>query len=306
VEENSTTTVWFEVGCASDQVPNGIVFVRHDPQGISQVWVCDLLGQNQTQLTFGGEDKALPRWSPDGSEIIVNTTVSNPEVRGVVLRMNADGSSQSLVSFPADFDAGPADWSSPDGGSISLSGSFTNPQTASTYYTYDFITMSQPLLNNTLPSLYSNWSMAFWSPDGTKLVFSVQNRSVTGSFVEAIMTISVPRDTGEPNLIAVDPSDAWGYIYPQWSPDGSQIVFLGPGPGRSIWIVDADGSNPHEIYDPLLGAEQPTWLPDGQRIGFQQTSTVGLYIINVDGSNLVSIGVGPDAMFGQPHWNPSP
>jgi len=300
IEENGTTQITFEVGCAGNLIPNGIVFVRHDPQGISQAWVCDTLGQNQTQLTFGGEDKWLPRWSPNGLEIIVNTSISNPDVHGIVLRMNDDGTNQTPVVFPSDFEPGPADWS-PDGGSIAFFGHFTNPETPSSYFTYDFNTLSPPLLDN--PSgFYSNYSMPFWSPDSTKLVFSI-NPPLPGVMVEAIMTVPVPVENGIPTPVVTDPSNNWGYLYPQWSPDGTQIVFLGPGPGRSIWIVNADGTNPHEVFDPPFGAEQPTWL-HGQRIGFQQTSIVGLYTVNVDGSGLDSIGVGPNALFGQPHWNP--
>jgi dipeptidyl aminopeptidase/acylaminoacyl peptidase len=304
VEENGTTPVLFEVGCSGASIPNEIVFVRHDPQGISQVWVCDALGENQTQLTFGGEDKALPRWSPDGAEIIVNTSDQTASVYGVVLRMNADGSNQYPVTFPAGFEPGPADWS-PNGNAIALSG--TENGGPSSYYTYDFDTLSLPLLDNP-SSLYSNWSMPFWSPDGTKLIFSIQPPGGSGTSVEAIMTLPVTLQAGIPKQVVTDPSDAWGYLYPQWSPDGSQIVFLGPGPGRSIWIVDADGSNPHEVIDPPFGAEQPTWLPAiyGNRIGFQQVSQVGLFTVNADGTDLSSIGVGPNALFGQPHWNPKP
>ncbi|RZN42451.1 MAG: hypothetical protein EFT35_01910, partial [Methanophagales archaeon ANME-1-THS] len=54
---------------------------------------------------------------------------------------------------------------------------------------------------------------------------------------------------------------------PEWSPDGSKIVYTstewGPNPG--IWLVDEDGGNRRMISQPGRYYEysNPTWSPDG-------------------------------------------
>ena len=65
---------------------------------------------------------------------------------------------------------------------------------------------------------------------------------------------------------------------PDWSPDGSQIAYAsGPGGSGGIWVMNADGSDPHQLIgcaatDPAPCATGdyggPAWSPDGQQIAF--------------------------------------
>ncbi len=59
-------------------------------------------------------------------------------------------------------------------------------------------------------------------------------------------------------------------LYPQASPDGQQICFLVDQPAgrdtlRSLWLMNADGTERHKIAD---GARHACWSPDGKRIAF--------------------------------------
>lgn len=50
--------------------------------------------------------------------------------------------------------------------------------------------------------------------------------------------------------------------YPVWSPDGTRIAFLrdrSAGSGPALWIMNADGSGPHEIARPAGGDFDKLW-----------------------------------------------
>lgn len=66
---------------------------------------------------------------------------------------------------------------------------------------------------------------------------------------------------------------------PQWSPDGSQIVFISNRNGlrNQVYVMDADGSNVRRVTtDDNSFHDFPSWSPDGNRI---------LYVSDVRGNN---------------------
>jgi hypothetical protein len=61
-----------------------------------------------------------------------------------------------------------------------------------------------------------------------------------------------------------------------WSPDGTHIVYARHGKtaaGDTVWIMDADGRNPHRI---MKGARDPAWRPVGG-ISAVATTQFGMY-----------------------------
>jgi Tol biopolymer transport system component len=143
-----------------------------------------------------------------------------------------------------------------------------------------------------------------WSPDGSRIAFAEKV-----GFASANLGI-VPAAGGTPVTL----TSGAQFIYPSWSPSGSQVVYKGSG--EQLRVVDADGSGDH----PLPGIQNvspdgptaPSWSPDGARIVFQgfyygsEPNTNGVYMQNADGSGAVIPLVQGEKYFTAPAWKPNP
>lgn len=86
-----------------------------------------------------------------------------------------------------------------------------------------------------------------------------------------------PDGSGQTNL-SNNPEDDFA---PVWSPDGSQIAFISKRnheTGSSLFIMNADGSNPEQIST-QGGASFPDWSPAGDKIAFDSNGEIFLYDI---------------------------
>jgi Tol biopolymer transport system component len=145
------------------------------------------------------------------------------------------------------------------------------------------------------------------SPDGKKIVFTSLKGGDLDIYVMKVDGTDVRQLTHQ---LGYD-GGAW------WSPDGKRIVYRANHPQTpdaistykdllaqrlvrpnkmDLWIMDADGSEQHQIT--TLGAASfgPSWTPDGRKIIFSSNhhtdpklGNFDLFLINPDGSGIEQI-----------------
>ena len=72
-----------------------------------------------------------------------------------------------------------------------------------------------------------------------------------------------------------------------WSPDGAKLAFTGTVDGkRAVFVVDADGSNRHQLTESAADSRGGTWSPDGKRIAFtsHRDGNDEIYLMDADGA----------------------
>lgn len=149
-----------------------------------------------------------------------------------------------------------------------------------------------------------------WSPDGRQVAYT---RFLSAMDEPGGSVVVVADGDGTNERVLTTSSETEMAFEPVWSPDGSQIAFkrvVDTSHPVERWIVlvsvmDADGSNLHDIgpAHPMSGA--PSWSPDGARLVFAGTTPTEqhplgesenfVYVARADGSDLRAI-VGPDLL----------
>lgn len=129
-----------------------------------------------------------------------------------------------------------------------------------------------------------------WSPDGHYLTFDYTRLTVPATIDEfhpASEIYVVNLDTGEASqLTNNDVAD----VEPDWSPNGTQIVYVQAG--ERLMIMSADGREKQVLLECPQICAYPTWSPDGTTVAFEMRSGLGeqidghIWVIGPDGKYL--------------------
>ncbi|HEY7847496.1 MAG TPA: hypothetical protein VIC83_04825 [Candidatus Limnocylindria bacterium] len=253
-----------------DATGDGIYLARPDGSGLHQI------------LTDMAGSEIHPDWSPDGGRIaFVRFT---PEDESELWVVNADGTGEELLASceqPCNSFGFP-DWNA-DGTRIYFSqdanaGPNGIPSTFQVAR-LDMETREIEVVLTRQDTMTAEQPRV--SPDETQLAY-VRFRSLTDAFAGSAIFVSDLEGGPERRLTEWD---AYG-AYPDWSPDGSRIVFntfdLGAFQEISaqvnLFTVRPDGSDIRRLTDYGEGATratQPRWAPDDSAIVYTQVAGAG-------------------------------
>jgi len=145
-----------------------------------------------------------------------------------------------------------------------------------------------------------------WSPDGTKLAYQFMN--FTSPFVRQINTIN-PDGSGV-LTVATNVSDQGRTI--TWSPNGSQIAYIGTGGPdvntiRTVHIANADGSGSYRLPGSPSSLSSVDWSPDGSKFVYSKDGEI--FVMNVDGTDQTKLTTAQQTSGGltndlDPRWSP--
>jgi Tol biopolymer transport system component len=157
-----------------------------------------------------------------------------------------------------------------------------------------------------------------WAPDSQRILFNTtkfagataadgrdvpSDNKVVGEQIDKKMDLATIRVDGT-ELKHL--TNGGGYTYASFSPDGSSILHRRVDGAKSqIFIMNADGTNDHNISGESALDGWPAWSNDGKRVLFSRrvSDRFQLFVMNRDGSGVMQL---TDAAgeFVNPRWSP--
>jgi Tol biopolymer transport system component len=134
-----------------------------------------------------------------------------------------------------------------------------------------------------------------WSPDGNKIAYTCD--SILGHPKNELCVVNAD-GTNNTRLTSPNISGGCEESWPDWSPDGSKIIY--DCNGYPTWSINADGSG----QSVLANFYRPGWSPDGAGIVGVRSNEI--WVMNADGSNAQMLNTGSPAgsLNGSPRWGP--
>jgi Tol biopolymer transport system component len=257
-----------------------------------------------TELTPSDVDwnYGTPAWSPTGDKIAFYSDEGGTEDLWV---MSPDGQNRSRLTRSTDIKRHPS-WS-PSGNML--------------------VYESLPAINKSQPSKPEQWKLWLigsdgknarqitsgdgsdtnpsWSPDGSAIAF---DSNVDGNYNIRLITNINKVITGASPQYAKLTDSRWDNRNPEWSPDGSKIIFQSNGKGSwDIMEIGVDGTNLNTVVATQSDEIDPDWSSDGKWILYSTNEPETHYeirAINLPERSEQIILSSPDSDAHNAQWSP--
>jgi Tol biopolymer transport system component len=281
-----------------------IAFSAGPPHG-EDVYIVDTSGEHLRKVTTDPAADFDPSLSPDGTQVAYRHQTGDDSTTEIYVA-NVDGTEVHDVSnSPASADWGPS-WSP-----IAPLIAWNAERGQNGGFRLGLVAPDGSSLRIVPNDRYVEYPT--WSPDGKRVAFMSQEADASGDDPNYNIYAMNLDGSGLAKLTDAPGEDG----FPSWSPDGALIAFSstrddcrhsqaadclgsgGIGPAHTVYVMDADGSNPRRVSSGY--AMFVDWSPDGRYLVIAGTGN--LEIVRHDGSGLVSMSLGvSNALF--PDWGP--
>lgn len=213
------------------------------------IWVMNIDGSEQNNLTNSTSNDFSPSWSPDGKKILF---VSDRDGNNEIYIINSDGSGLKQLTHTSGTDTSQCPTWSSDGEEIFFAGERSGDK---------FIFIAKA--DGTILKSFSIGSSVFSltpSPDGKYIYYS-----------PGLILRKIDIEKGTDDYLKNNPQNI------SVSPDGKSIAFSDL---TSISIYDINTNNFSTF---LPSGTQPCWTPNGKTILYDYN--LDIFSINIDGTN---------------------
>ena len=244
-----------------------------DRTGHMEIYVMNIDGSNQQQLTYYNTYTRSPAWSRDGKHIAFESTKDNIKKEistfEIYIRDMDKGEVKRLTENDYD-DCSPC-WS-PDDKEIVFMSKSASEDNYGIFVRNLESNIEQQLLADTNDNRNPDWS-----PDGTKIAFESNHN---GNYDISIMN----KSGGDIHDLTKDVIDERN---PCWSPDGKKIAYCvyEKGGKSSVYVMSSDGSGSVRLTNSSSNDILPSWSDDGKNIFFSSNrkESMDIYIMGANG-----------------------
>ncbi len=260
--------------------PDPILFITSAGGPASRIFAINPDGKGERLILGSTTLQSEPSWSPDHTKVVYAGGAGNLQDIYVL-----DVATNAVTQLTSDLLADSFPTWSPDGSRIAFvrfDAKLESPEAQLGVVNVDGTGEEIIVNEGVAPARIS------WSPSGGQIAFAELEDAAEGEVKVPRIKFIGPSGAGLSNLIGVDTGHS-----PDWSPDGSKLVFLqGNTTETEVFTIGIGGSGLQRVTDGSLDfITRVSWSPDGKRLVFSSGQGAGaeLYIVNADGTDVIQL-----------------